>query len=231
VKKSGTIAEALVRFILDEGLAEGDKLPSETELAARLGVGRNTVREALKELAGRNIVRIRQGSGTYVAYNAGLGADPLGLTFIPDKLKLMEDLLTVRILIEPPIAGMAARTATDEDIREILRLRDAVNSRIRAGDEYEEQDAAFHTAIAMSSKNTVVPRLIPIIHSTVTMLVDVTRKALAREAAAVHDDIALAIAERDAMAAQDAMHVHLLLNRQLVHKIVRQQSRDSSLSA
>ena len=62
----------------------------------------------MKLLASRNIVTIRQGSGTYVASTPGMVEDPLGFTFIVDKKKLVQDLLEVRILLEPSIASMAA---------------------------------------------------------------------------------------------------------------------------
>lgn len=54
----------------------------------------------MKLLASRNIVTIRQGSGTYVASTPGMVEDPLGFTFIVDKKKLVQDLLEVRILLE-----------------------------------------------------------------------------------------------------------------------------------
>ena len=57
----------------------------ETVLCEKLNAGRSSVREAMKLLASRNIVTIRQGSGTYVASSPGVVDDPLGFTFIPDK--------------------------------------------------------------------------------------------------------------------------------------------------
>lgn len=71
----------------------------------------------MKLLASRNIVTIRQGSGTYVASSPGMVEDPLGFLFIGDKEKLVHDLLEVRFLLEPSIAAMAATHATDEDIK------------------------------------------------------------------------------------------------------------------
>lgn len=71
----------------------------------------------MKLLASRNIVTIRQGSGTYVASTPGMVEDPPGFTFIVDKKKLVQDLLEVRILLEPSIASMAAVHADDEDIK------------------------------------------------------------------------------------------------------------------
>ena len=108
------ISEKIIQLILDEHLEQGDRLPKEAVLVERLGAGRSTVREAMKLLQSRNIVRIKQGSGTYVASNPGVADDPLGFTFIDDKRRLARDLLEVRFMIEPQMASMAAEHATDD---------------------------------------------------------------------------------------------------------------------
>ena len=79
------ISEDIIELILEENLQPGDKLPNETILSERLNAGRSSVREAMKLLASRNIVTIRQGSGTYVAASPGMVEDPLGFTFIGKK--------------------------------------------------------------------------------------------------------------------------------------------------
>ena len=61
----------------------------------------------MKLLASRNIVTIKQGSGTYVASSPGIVDDPFGFTFISDKKKLVQDLLEIRFLLEPSIAAMS----------------------------------------------------------------------------------------------------------------------------
>lgn len=58
------VADEIVRTIIGKELNPGDKLPNEFELAAKLGVGRSTVREAIKALVSRNVVEIRRGAGT-----------------------------------------------------------------------------------------------------------------------------------------------------------------------
>ena len=71
----------------------------------------------MKLLASRNIVTIRQGSGTYISSSPGMADDPLGFTFIGNKQKLITDLLEVRFLLEPSIAAMAATRADKKDIK------------------------------------------------------------------------------------------------------------------
>ncbi len=209
-------AEQIIQYIIDRELTEGDKLPNETAFAEMLNVGRGTLREAMKALASRNIVQIRQGSGMYVADQTGIADDPLGLTFITDKRQLNKDLLAIRVILEPPIAAWAAKNATDEEIAEIKTLCAETEDLILAGEEYLHKDIALHTAIAMSSKNLVVPRLLPIIHSALTMVMDETHRALSRDTIIAHRDIVQAIANRDQEAARDAMSIHLAYNRRLL---------------
>ena len=116
------ISEDIIALILEENLQPGDKLPNETILSERLNAGRSSVREAMKLLASRNIVTIRQGSGTYIASSPGMVDDPLGFTFIGNKQKLINDLLEVRFLLEPPIAAMAATRADKKDIKKSPRF-------------------------------------------------------------------------------------------------------------
>ncbi len=85
------LSEDIIALILKENLQPGDKLPNETVLSERLNAGRSSVREAMKLLASRNIVTIRQGSGTYIASSPGMVEDPLGFTFIGNKQKLIHD--------------------------------------------------------------------------------------------------------------------------------------------
>ena len=124
------ISEDIISFILNEHLQPGDKLPNEAHLAKELNIGRSSLREAMKLLASRNIVTIRQGSGTYVASSPGVVDDPLGFTFIPDKKKLVQDLLEVRFLLEPAIAAMSATYADNNDIKKIVSLCDEVEYKL-----------------------------------------------------------------------------------------------------
>ena len=160
------ISEDIIALILEENLQPGDKLPNETILSERLNAGRSSVREAMKLLASRNIVTIRQGSGTYIASSPGMVDDPLGFTFIGNKQKLINDLLEVRFLLEPPIAAMAATRADKKDIKKITALCDEVEDLLKKHEDHTQKDIDFHAANALSSKNVVVPRLLPVINSS-----------------------------------------------------------------
>ena len=159
---------------------------------------------------------IRQGSGTYIASSPGMVEDPLGLTFIGNKQKLIHDLLEVRFLLEPSIAAMAATRANKKDIKKITTLCDEVEALLKKHVDHTRKDIEFHTAIALSSKNVVVPRLIPVINSSIPLFVESTSGALHEETIETHREIADAIAEHDALRAQDAMYLHLVYNRKRI---------------
>lgn len=218
---SQRVSLEIVQIILDEHLQAGDKLPNEAALAERLGAGRSTVREAIKLLASRNIVTVRQGSGTYVTGQPGMVEDPLGLTFVQDKPRLAHDLLEVRFMVEPVVAQMAAQRATAEDVALISRLCDEVERLIEAGQDHTSADIEFHRAIALSSKNIVVPRLIPIINSSIPLFIDLTGNMLATETLSTHRKLVGAIAAHDAIQAHDAMYLHLVYNREKIGELLQ----------
>ncbi|RRF96941.1 MAG: FadR family transcriptional regulator, partial [Coriobacteriaceae bacterium] len=172
------VSKQIIQLILNEGLKQGDRLPNETVLSEKLGVGRSSVREAMKLLRSRNIVSIRQGSGTYVSSNPGIAGDPLGFTFIEDKRRLARDLLEVRFMIEPQMAGMAAEKATADQVQNIKKLCDETEKLAAAGEDYSAADTAFHSAIAESCGNMVIPRLMGILKYSVPLFIDVTGKQL-----------------------------------------------------
>lgn len=213
------LADDIVNYILKEKLQPGDRLPNESVLADKLNAGRSSVREAMKLLASRNIVTIRQGSGTYISSSPGIVEDPLGFTFIGDKQKLAADLLEIRFLLEPAIAARAASYSTADEINQIRVLCDEVEKCLTAGIDHTEKDIEFHTAIGMSSKNMVVPRLIPIINSSIPLFIDLTHSVLRRETIDTHREITEAIAAHDPTRAYDAMYLHLVYNRRLIHSL------------
>ena len=110
----------------------------------------------------------------------------MGFTFINDKEKLVRDLLEIRFLIEPYIAQMAALNATDEDISKIEGLCDEVERLFIGGEDHTQADIEFHNAIASSSKNLVVPRIVPIINSSIPLFVQVTNRTLKNETIETH---------------------------------------------
>lgn len=205
--------DRIIQYLQDEGLSDGDRLPTERELCLLLGVSRSTLREALQRLETRNVLEIRRGVGTFVSYKQGVADDPLGFTLIRDKEKLVKDLLEFRILIEPRVASMAALNATAEEVEEMEYLCREVDDKIRAGEPHMQKDQEFHTRIARSSGSVIMPKLLPIIQGGIGVFIQETGGQLRDETMRTHHAIVNAIRAHDANAASDAMYLHLVYNR------------------
>lgn len=135
----------------------GEKLPTEPALMEAFGVGRSTIREAVRILANSGVLRVQQGLGTFVEEQTGI-VEPL-----PQRLKRaqFEDLDEVRQLLELKIAQKAARNRTEKDIE---RMTEALKRRKEHGAANEiaaciEADIDFHVAIAQASGNSILTDL------------------------------------------------------------------------
>lgn len=217
------VQERLYQYILNAPVAVGAKLPNEFALGERFGVGRSTVREAVKLLVSRGILEVRHGSGTYVVSTVPTDLDPLGLRAVEDKLALALDLADVRMMLEPEIARMAALNANPEEIERLRGLCGLIEKRIGDGESYVEEDIAFHTCVAECSHNMVVKQLIPMIDTAVMMFVNVTHQKLTKETVTTHRAVVDAIAERDPIGAQTAMMMHMTYNRDMIKRIIREE--------
>lgn len=217
------LAEAIIRFIVQENLKPGDKLPNEVLMAQSLKVGRSSVREAMKILASRNIIEVRQGSGTYVSNRPGVCDDPLGLIFLRDNPKLICDMMEIRLLVEPSVTAMAARNADEKEIRKIFKICTETEEMARAGQNYAAKDIEFHQAIAVASKNLLAPRIFPIVCQTQKSFAALNNQECHRFVVMSHRKIADAILHRDTEAAKDNMYIHLIMVRSIV---TEENSRD-----
>lgn len=214
------IEEHLFQYILDAKLPVGAKLPNEYQLAEQFHVGRGTIREAVKLLVSRGVLRVKHGSGTYVSSLVPLQTNPLGLDTIEDKIQLALDLTDVRLMLEPTIAELAAINRHEEETALLLKYSDAVRRRIEAGEDYLMEDMALHAHIVVCSHNMVVKTLMPIIDAAVISIANITRQALLQATIDTHGRIVNAILARDPMGARAAMTMHLAMNR---HVIMQEQ--------
>lgn len=217
------VQEQIYQYILEQQYETGSRIPNEFQLASRFGVGRSTIREAVKLLISRGVLEVRRGSGTYVVSTAPTDLDPLGLLRFEDKMGLALDLANVRLMLEPGIAEMAALNATEEDIQKLRELCDVVEHKILAGESYIQEDIAFHTCVAACAKNKVVEQLIPIIDTAVLMFVNVTHTQLKEETIRTHRNVVNAIADHDPIGARGAMMTHMTYNRELICRLKKEK--------
>lgn len=214
---SESVAKEIEELIKTEQYQPEDQLPSEFELAESLEVGRGTIREAIKLLAARNVVEIKRGKGTFVTETPGLTEDPLGLAYISDKHQLSKDLMEVRLMIEPKVAELAAQRATSEDIQRLTQLSQEIETLIKADEDHTQKDIEFHEAIAKASGNLVVPLLLPVIQSGVSLFVNLTDRSLKTETIETHRGILEGIKKHDPVLARNQMLQHLQYNKEKLH--------------
>ena len=148
------VAEQLQKEITEGNLIEGDKLPIEPELMKIFGVGRSTIREAIKMLLNRGYLSVQQGRGTFVERQM-----PTSEPF-EQRLKRADirDLYDVRKILEAAIAERAALRRTEQDLKEIQRY--AMERKTSAKDgllkECIEADIHFHVAVAKATHNEIL---------------------------------------------------------------------------
>lgn len=220
------IEEQLMEYIQEEPLEIGDKLPNEFELAEMFGVGRSTIREAVKGLVTKGVLEVRRGAGTFVVSTCYVEDDPLGISKLDDKYKLALELFDVRLILEPEIAAKAAEYATEEDLERLKTLCQEVEDLYQQGKDHAAKDVEFHTCIASCSKNRVVEMLIPLIHSSITTFVNITHRMLRDETLETHRAITEAIIEHDSTGARCAMIMHLTYNRQMIMKLWKEHQEE-----
>ena len=151
------VAEQIQGLIARGVLKAGDRLPPERELVSKFGVGRGSIRDAIRTLEVMGIVEPRQGHGTVVRE---LSAESL---VVPLASVLSEKRHLVGELLEPALANRAARNATPDEIaglEDILRRQQA---KVRRGEPGIEEDSEFHYAIAVAARNTVVLRVLDVL--------------------------------------------------------------------
>lgn len=217
-------ADKIKDYIIRHNLKGGDKIPTAMELSELLGVGRSTIREAVKSLAFSNVLEVKHGAGTFVSPRMGVSDDPLGMEFIKDKQKLAYDLMEIRLIIEPPIAAMAAKNATEKGIEELSAIHDVLRKKVEEEVDYIQDDIAFHKKISELSNNIVVPNLTPLIAEAVNYFTIRTKRQLKKETLQMHKEIMEAIRTHDSLWAEDAMRLHLIYNREYFRNLDRDKS-------
>lgn len=215
-----------MKYILQKPVEPGQKIPNEFELAKQFGVGRSTIREAVKGLVSRGILEVRRGSGTYVINTNTYEEDPLGLSKTEDKYKMALDLFEMRLMIEPELAALACKNASREELQKLKMLCDATEQLYRGGHNHIGKDIEFHTWIARCSKNQVAETLIPAMNTADYTFASLTHRLLIEETLKTHRAVTEAMLKRDAVGARCAMMMHLTYNRQAIVKLLEERDQE-----
>lgn len=211
-------ADAILNMIYCNNYSVGEKLIGEIELAEEFEVGRNTIREAIKILVSKNILEVKRGSGTFISKNVLTGDDPLGLSLVYDKKKMLQDIVQLRMLVEPKIASLAAQNATQKERKQLMDICDEMDYLFKEDKSYLLNDLEFHALIASLSKNQVMSNIVPSIHRALLLQHSMPSKLLGEKSVHFHREIAVAICENRGSDAHDLMLEHLMQNNERIKK-------------
>ena len=226
---SSIIATEIEGAIFSKKFPPGSKLPSEAEFCKLFGVGRTSVREALRSLVAQGLLETKQGKGVFVKT---ISSDSLSDNMVKQFEYILEgnyayDLVIARQIIEPGIAYYAALNRTDDDI---ALLENDVKELIECDSEEIEKlahlDICFHLHLAEATQNQIMPSLLkPINKLFPTVKRDVLSKIEgAHQAAKVgHKKILKAVIEKDAEKARQEMINHLSIAGKQIDNIFKKK--------
>jgi DNA-binding FadR family transcriptional regulator len=204
--------EKIKGMIVSGALRPGDRLPKESELAAELGLSRNSLREAVRALSLIRILDVRQGDGTYVT-----SLDPQllleALSFIVDfhRDDTVLEFLAVRRILEPAATAIAATLISDAALDTLDAQLDALGPRPSV-EELVACDLEFHRGIVQASGNSVLCSLLDGLSGPTTrarIWRGLTQQDATTRTLFEHRAILGALRDRDAEAARSWATVHI----------------------
>lgn len=153
------VAEQIINLIISGELKPGDKLPSEKQLEKMFGVSRPSIREALSALSMSEIIEMCHGEGSYVK-NVEINnyIHPLAVKMLIQTGKVYE-LLETRLLIEPQIAGLAAKRAQKEELEELAKMIKDMEKEVLAGNLAQDEDTQFHLYLGKAAHNIILEEI------------------------------------------------------------------------
>ena len=208
------IAAEIGAEIVSGGLAVGSLLPAEPELCARFGVSRTVVREAVKLLSSKGLIRTGSGTGTWVLPTDEWNfLDPMVFAWVRDSNdaeRAIEHLFSFRNAVEPEAAAEAARKAS---LEQLYALESALEMMSAAKDDFAkwiEADIAFHTALYIASNNVFMAPLANLFRQYFKMSFRVSSSNQHHQhCLQEHRDVFEAIRSRDPEKAHDAVRILL----------------------
>jgi DNA-binding FadR family transcriptional regulator len=207
------LAEQLVNLIEQQRLIPGDFLPSAAAVAEQYGVSRPVVREALRTLEARGIVRIENGRGAIVQPFTNDQLSQFFQRAVNVRRESLVELLEVRKGLEVESASLAAIRATDDELRRIDQQVRKMGAAVGEGTTYAELDAQLHLQIASAAHNTMLLYLIESIREPLKVSIEEGLRSRAKAAhhsrvQELHEELACALGNRDAAGAAEIMSLH-----------------------
>ncbi len=205
--------KALTEWIIDRGLRSGDLLPSESELCAELGIGRNSLREAVRTLRATGVLEVRHGAGTYVGvltlqslsdellFHSRLG--------IADSTTYLRHLSEVREALEQGLVTNLIIDGHMPDVERLTALLVLMDIEAKAGFISPATDREFHEVLLAPLNNPVATLLLQVFWRVFDELVAPKNEpTVAAKSADRHHAILLAVKSTDARGARIAVRAH-----------------------
>lgn len=222
-RAGGNAASAVIHhvetLIFGGEMEPGDSLPSESELAATLGVSRLTVREAIRALQARGLVDVSHGRRAIVAHPNALPLQDFFSASVRRDARGIMELLEVRLAIEVHAAQLAATHATRSDMDALEMALERMRRTVDDEEAFNEADIRFHAAVASASGNRMLSFLVegmelPLHHGRHSSIRGFRARSESLETLVeTHQEIFAAIASRDARQAASLMRKHLVQTR------------------
>jgi GntR family transcriptional regulator, transcriptional repressor for pyruvate dehydrogenase complex len=214
--------EKLVQSLIGGSWREGDRIPPERELCQKLGIGRASLREALKALELIGMLESKVGDGTFVCPRSEFLSRPLLWAITGSDKSELRDLIEARRLLEMDIVALAAERATSEELQFIEEAVQDFRANITNPAAALEADMKFHLAVARAAHNDILRNSVQLLRNLMKHWL-LLKLQMPRAAAMVlqqHEAICSAIRYRDAVLARSLMAEHLGQMGRLLMEVV-----------
>ena len=201
------VINCLTDAMINKELRPGDKIPTELELSETLGVGRNSIREAIKILVYLGVLEIRRAEGTFVCERFTESMiDPMIYGIILDKAESYDNLMELREMMEAGVVRLAMAKYNEEDMQNLEEKLFAMKTEIDKGTGNTqatfEADNAFHDAVSRMGHNPLIDKINRVVQmltwsirlETVTHMVETGR---GEELYKAHEKICQMLKDRD----------------------------------
>lgn len=215
------VSDILAKQIVDGDYKLGDYLPTEEVLCTTFNIGRSSVREALKSLESRGLVRKMQGRGVMVIDETIEATSGMLKMMLDYKNISLQDMVDFRIAMEIQLVELAAMKATEEDIAKMRDAIDMMRSEKLLFDDFARHDYLFHEAIAEASHNSIsiliMKTLRPILYDQISYTI--RHDFDLKRAVKFHEQIYEQVCNHQIKAAGRAMAEHLKETHRVINEL------------
>jgi DNA-binding FadR family transcriptional regulator len=217
-KSYEVLADKLRQTIIDGGLAEGVRLPTERELVSQTGLSRGSVREALRKLEVEGLVKTRLGrlGGNIVSRPGAESMAHVITQFVRGRRLSLRTLQEARETLEPSLARLAAERRGEEDVQRLRELNEDMAKVLGDRNQFAAVNVEWHNAVASASGNDLLAAFLYSISYGValaTVLEEYDTPELRQDVLRAHERIIAAIEAGDGDAASRRMERHIKATR------------------